>query len=256
MKLPFGLKNGQIVEINEVEKGLACNCICPSCGSPLIARKGQKKIHHFAHYKADCKAALETAIHLAAKKILLEEKRILVPPMVLKTYHSEKVIRKEGFIYFNEIKTEKKINNLRPDLIARYGKNELIIEIAVTHFVDEEKIQQIKNSGITALEIDLSKLKRINFNDLRKILIKNINLKTWIYSKEIETAHNIHKNKSKKLRIINRRLMRHVDWCPINARNYYGKPYANYIDDCLCCKYLFDVEFNDENQDYIYCLAK
>ena len=74
MKLPFGLKNGQIVEINEVEKGLACNCICPSCGSPLIARKGQKKIHHFAHYKADCKAALETAIHLAAKKYYLKKK--------------------------------------------------------------------------------------------------------------------------------------------------------------------------------------
>ena len=45
--------------------------------------------------------------------------------MVLRGYNFKKLIRKEGFIYFNEIKTEKKVNNLRPDLIARYGKNEL-----------------------------------------------------------------------------------------------------------------------------------
>jgi hypothetical protein len=46
--------------------------------------------------------------------------------------------------------------------------------------------------------------------------------------------------------------MSHVDYCPISARNYYGKPYANLIDDCLNCEHLFDIE----NQEYIYCMAK
>ncbi|HVU13267.1 MAG TPA: competence protein CoiA family protein, partial [Phototrophicaceae bacterium] len=80
LKLPFGLRDGQLFHVSEVESGLACNCFCPACGQPLVARKGAKVTHHFAHYKAEtCEHAVETALHLAAKDILFKEKQIRIP---------------------------------------------------------------------------------------------------------------------------------------------------------------------------------
>lgn len=43
------VEDGRLVTIDEVESGLACNCICDGCGAPMVARKGQEKAHHFGH---------------------------------------------------------------------------------------------------------------------------------------------------------------------------------------------------------------
>lgn len=81
-KLPFGLKDGELLHVADVERGLSCECVCPSCGHHLVARKGNKMTPHFAHYKgAECAAAIESALHLAAKKVLLKEQYIVLPPV-------------------------------------------------------------------------------------------------------------------------------------------------------------------------------
>lgn len=53
--------------------GNACGCICPHCKSALSAKNGgdgEKMIHHFAHLSgADCVGAVESALHLMAKKM-------------------------------------------------------------------------------------------------------------------------------------------------------------------------------------------
>ena len=44
VKMPFALdENNKVVHIFEVKKGKKCNCICPDCGSALIASKGLKQ---------------------------------------------------------------------------------------------------------------------------------------------------------------------------------------------------------------------
>lgn len=49
--IPFARRKSDeaLVDTSEVPRGKACSCICPSCLSPLIARKGTKKVWHFAH---------------------------------------------------------------------------------------------------------------------------------------------------------------------------------------------------------------
>ena len=38
--IPYGInENGKEVHIDEVPKGKECNCICPECHKPLIAKK-------------------------------------------------------------------------------------------------------------------------------------------------------------------------------------------------------------------------
>lgn len=52
----------------------------------------------------------------------------------------------------------------------------------------------------------------------------------------------------------------HIDYCPIVAREYKGKPYANFIDDCLGCGYLLALSQNMGNynhpEQFILCGAR
>ncbi|MBK7175222.1 MAG: hypothetical protein IPH84_18845 [Bacteroidales bacterium] len=46
----------------------------------MIARKGKRMQHHFAHHnKQVCEGALQTALHIAAKEILKRNKKIMLP---------------------------------------------------------------------------------------------------------------------------------------------------------------------------------
>lgn len=67
--IPFAIKTatGEIVSIDDVERGLRCGCHCPSCEARLVARKGEENAHNFAHIagsKQDCTYSFETSIRL------------------------------------------------------------------------------------------------------------------------------------------------------------------------------------------------
>lgn len=78
LNLTYALKDNSLVHISEVESGLQCGCKCPACGETLIARKGDKVIHHFAHKSTvECEFGYQTSLHLAAKKVISENGIIL-----------------------------------------------------------------------------------------------------------------------------------------------------------------------------------
>ena len=92
-KIPFGLRNGILVDVSEVESGLACNCVCPECKGKLQARKGFKVTHYFAHDPSsnvhNCRSAFETSVHLMAKQILSEEMYINFPNLFMKVENND-----------------------------------------------------------------------------------------------------------------------------------------------------------------------
>ena len=71
LNLIYGLSaENKIVHISEVVSGKACNCTCPSCNTPLVAKKGNVKVPHFAHQSTEtCEYGYETSLHMAAKEI-------------------------------------------------------------------------------------------------------------------------------------------------------------------------------------------
>ncbi|MBQ6934145.1 MAG: hypothetical protein IJN37_07140 [Clostridia bacterium] len=200
VKLRFGMKDGKIVEITEVESGLACDCVCPLCGGRLEAIKGEKRAWHFRHYGEECNLvnAQQSAIHILAKEIIAEEKAFMFPgytigkvdlnkkyklhydlPGILEKYTKNSV---KGIC--DSVVCEKRVSDIVPDIIVNVGEKECIIEIAVTHFVDEIKRNKIIETGIPTVEVDLSDY--INEPEMREklkdILVNKDEHKKWIYN--------------------------------------------------------------------------
>ncbi len=170
IKLPFGLNEKSVlVHISDVGSGKKCGCICPSCRSSLIAVRGRIKQHHFRHGTGhECEGGLESAIHLAAKKIIMESMQITLPACVVSISEkdsrgithteSEGVVENGKVMNFDSVQEEIKIDEIRADLLAIKGDKRLVIEIFYRHKVDDVKKQKIVNANISAIEIDLSDL--------------------------------------------------------------------------------------------------
>ena len=216
IKLQYGMRDGKILHISELsdnDRGLACCCICPACKVDLQARLGHgKRRPHFSHNNEACNIsdAQQTAVHLLAKEILTENNHIMLPAYVidgsegnyvdydLSDYDAiEKQLdsleyRKQSNYQFDNVILEKKISDIIPDILIWRSSNgkKLIIEIAVTHFVDDVKKAKIIEQGISALEIDISQFHNQDFerNILQEIIIDSIDSKKWIYNTHYEKA--------------------------------------------------------------------
>lgn len=176
VKLAFGLSlDGILVHIDAVANGKACNCVCPNCRDPLIAKNNQKNVitHHFSHSGSECAGGGETAIHLMAKQIVVTKKRVLSPlfneqpefhDLSGKMYSGERIYIKPTIIRADNAEQEVDFPGFTPDIVFDVNGKKLLIEIQVTHKVDDEKKEKVQNAGMAMMEVDLS---GINQNILR-----------------------------------------------------------------------------------------
>lgn len=74
-------RTGELRHVDDVERGLACGCVCPACGQRLIARQGEKNAHSFAHRSGECKWAAEHVIAVLARSTVEERGMIALPPL-------------------------------------------------------------------------------------------------------------------------------------------------------------------------------
>lgn len=242
--LLYGIRNNKLVHISEVEKGIKCDCTCPACKGRLIAKKGNKVIHHFAHYNADeCEYGYQTSLHLAAKEILLNAKEIFIPALFLKIPFSNRYpikIVDTQMVKIDNVEVEKTQDNIIPDVIVYSLGRKFYVEIFVTHAIDEDKLKKIKKSKISTIEIDLSKIDReITDEELKHFILDDCEEKSWKYNVNTELWLEKFKMIADKKAISARGMAQHIDYCPVKMRTYRGKPYANFIDDCIYCEYYF-----------------
>ena len=189
--LKYGLKDGQLLHINDVENGLSCGCVCPSCGGVLEACQGKHNQYHFKHYRiADCNHGSETALHIMAKSIVAKSKLVYLPNIPIEINNSYSRGRygqsfKGSMCDYNESYIEKDITpdfrcdvllkkfvraDVRRNLFQQYEPDCLNVEIKVTHKVDFEKKLKIYNANLETIEIDLSDC----VNDFDENKIRNI----------------------------------------------------------------------------------
>ena len=175
MKIPIGWYKGttDIRLIGDVKRGSKCDCVCPGCLSPLVAKKGDVNAHHFAHTSPSVtQSCRETALHLLAKHWLQTNQRVWLPPHTVcsdgvsilnepycKVRHSFcnpvglKSIELES--YLQELK-------IQPDVLCTidiFGTEyPLAVEIAVTHKVDKDKYAKVNGGILNMVEINLEHL--------------------------------------------------------------------------------------------------
>lgn len=250
IKLPFGIRDGTVVHISQVQQGLACGCVCPVCKKPLVARKGAVVVPHFAHYQgAECARAAETALHLEAKRILAERREIWLPEVTVSigSYGRCIEISPERAFALDEVQAECRTGDVVPDIMARCGEIQLMIEITVTHGVDEAKFRKIRQFGISTIEIDLSSVCRaFSAEDLCDAVIRQTANKQWVFNAKSDAWRWRWRQTMEKLGTDGLR----VYGCPLLPQVSRGRPYANLFDDCSQCRFL--MEAGEDNQ-YIIC---
>lgn len=171
----------QLVNIKQVERGLACNCYCFECSEPVVARKGEKNEHHFAHSsnKEGCHINPESILHKFAKQVIMEKKCVVLPPLP----ETDEVEAKNW--QFSSLIAEQAVGSIRPDLVASIDNEMLFIEVAVTSFVDTDKLNFIKQLNIKTVEIDLRELLKRNVcipsDEAEQFILKQVDNKKWLY---------------------------------------------------------------------------
>jgi len=250
IKLLFGLLEGELVDISSVKSGLACNCVCPCCGEKLVAKKGEHNEHHFAHYNTEeCKGATESALHILAKQILEKSMRITLPPVYLDS--DDILLHPQTEIIFDRVVLERRIKNIIPDLIVYVKDKPLIIEIAVTHFVERKKISIISEMGYSAIEINAYGLFHSSFNkgfgveEFENRLVNGIDYKRWINNLKANLFIEKVKKPILKKGVIDTNMNNHpliVYDCPLNKRVWIsgykqGESYASVFQDCWDCTF-------------------
>ena len=198
-------KDGKTVCVSDVPRGISCDCLCPHCGAPLLARKGNVRKHHFAHAKGmECQHGYEASVHLLAKEVFQETKTLCLPRFAVRreyTTEKERILihnsrrsknrdceihdpelielmrdfatdtpyyaddKQKPPVTFDEILVEQFRGDVRPDAIAIKDGHELFVEFMFSHAVDNEKYQKMVESKSACVEIDLSNVELKNDRD-------------------------------------------------------------------------------------------
>lgn len=192
MYFVFGERDNKIIHIDEItpsENGLKCNCLCPSCGEKLKANTlGTHNKKYFSHKgNSNCVNSLETSMHKFAKEVIEKENKIKIPKLIYNKNFKEFEIVKEQVISFDKIELEIYLSDFdfKPDIIISTNDTRLIIEVAVTHKVDEQKRNKIIKSDISTIEIYLDKdeIFQLSKEELANKIINHTDNKRWIFNR-------------------------------------------------------------------------
>lgn len=179
IQLPCGVKkDGNVVYIEDAENGKKCDCVCPGCRQPLVAKNnGKKKEHHFAHFRtAECEHGYQSALHYMAKEVFLEMKEFtFVKNGAPVKYRIDDVV------------LEKSVDSVVPDILVTCDGKSFAVEIFVTHAVDDEKKEKIRSLKLSALEIDLSRFRyAILDKEALKSEVNNTGNFSWVYDVDVD----------------------------------------------------------------------
>lgn len=250
--LPFGLRDGQLVNVNAVERGQGCDCVCPHCHEPLVAKKGSHNTHHFAHLSnSDCGAGLETALHLAAKEAIETARGLRLPAVTIQfdSYAPPWTIHEEQYVFANKVKLEERHDSVIPDVVVYLRDRPLFVEINVTHGVSEAKEQWLRKRRISAIEVVLKDMDhQLTLEAIQQAVVGSVSQKKWIFNRKAQQALAFARKHAISMRHVYHGCALHVNDCPLPARRWRGMPYANVIDDCVHCDFCVSCGLNGEGK--------
>lgn len=264
-QLIFALREGEWVHISEVPSGRACACTCPACRVPLIAKKGHRNRHHFAHLKGfDCAAAFETSLHLLGKAIVAKHKRIRTPALHAYRAKQLRASREEAFA---KAKEEARLGDTQIDVLLQNGPQELGVEISVTHSTEQRKIHRLAQLNLPTVEVDMLRIYEQhllhypagNLEQLTLSVIEGSQNRRWLFHPwqhryeyklaQTATVRKVYRSKQGGY------YHYHVYRCPRNLRFVRrgfreGHSYARVFQDCLHCEHCRKINYQQQFVGY------
>ena len=127
MKNPYGHnKAGEIVFVDDVERGLACECVCPLCRKPFRACQGEKNEHYFAHQDAsECEFSYRASL-LQMVVDFLESGELEIPSVVARYMNNTEVIKAGENVRFDRVEQVGGIN--APELHCYLGERNWVLK--------------------------------------------------------------------------------------------------------------------------------
>ena len=201
----YGLnKDGKLISISDALRGLDCECVCPYCGAKLEAKKGRKRMHHFAHYNPNSNNDDKSlsfgnnqcyygTMHRLAEEIVAEEKCIMAPSY--DTIPAKKLT-------FETVEIEKRIDrkDIQPDIVGITNEGKRYqIEIRLSHPTSKEKLKKLIESGYLSMEVDIRQ-QEMDKEKLKKFLLETAEHRKWLNDPEYEEEIRREKDKKEKLR--------------------------------------------------------
>ena len=248
LNIHMALKDGIPVHVADVDRGLACNCVCAACGEPMMAKQGKIRAWHFAHASGrSCSYGLETSLHLEAKEILSEAGAIHLPSVRAEFPFSWKdsicVVphMPEEIV---SVELEKRCGNVVPDVVVRTAAGyELFVEIAVTHYIDDAKLEKLEALGVPTLEMDLGRAVRAGMDPEDAIAGRSV-YKRWAYHPSVKLAYGAILRAAERYDAIGGRIV----GCPKVKSAWNGKACADPEADCAECGYCIEMR-----GDHVMC---
>lgn len=221
LRNPFGLRNNKIILIEDIsksEKGLQCNCVCPSCNEPFEARMGEIRRHHFAHSGKGCDEinAYMTGLYMLLNEFILDGNVLHLPPLIIgfrlsdHSYIIEENIEKNTWFCSSLINEKNEIqlfektdvlfqsshietsNNKPQAIIAEAKGRKLAIRITPPNTVC--KIGEVKKyKDYPTIKVDFSTsgdtIQQSKKSDFYCYLLENNDIYKWVYNPLIKKAY-------------------------------------------------------------------
>jgi len=140
--------DGRLVHVQDAQRGRAANVVCLTCGQPFVAAHGQERVWYFRHLGsgAGCSGSLMSDAHSFAQQILLDAREVSLPGGQVVAYAAPVLeARFAGFVV---------------DVLVQTGAEaaDLAVEVRYRHQVDDAKRRLIHDTGLAAIEVDISRV--------------------------------------------------------------------------------------------------
>ena len=136
--IPFGWDEAtqSFKDVFDVQRGRRCDCICPSCGTPLIARQGAIKDWHFAHASRTvydktqkrCEYSFYVSIRMMARQLIQDQLILGLAEcsdtlehysMIGKVYRQHFVVAEPQTIVLDAVEVESSFNDVNVDVVGQ-----------------------------------------------------------------------------------------------------------------------------------------
>lgn len=250
--LYFGVAvdTGELLPIESVPKGLACKCICPSCGTSLVAHKGEYLTHHFAHERNnECYYGAELSVYRAFYDYLRRNLQFSLPDAVLKfnSYKKPEVVRKGYLQKLTDVELIIDPGKYPPILVCAVGENKFQLVLNIESYYSESDFQRLATSGekaqIAVVVVDIDNIDAItSMNDLSEYVLGS-KCKTWVYNRLVNDWDQKYRKAAVKAEQFGSGYL-----CPAQ-KNQFNNIYSSRWEDCAHCQYCYSCK------DEVLCLG-